>query len=368
MIGLLKNWHIGILPHLHIVLLAYCFIGILLSCSSKKEESEELSENPEIIDDKPAEVKAMLLEPSDFSHELISNGTISAMRRADLRFQANEMISRIYVKNGDQVSQGQKIAELDQFKLKSNLEQSKDAFERSKLDLQDVLIGQGYTLKDSAKIPEEVMKIAKVKSNYDQSRINYQVAEYNLKNASLYAPFDGVIANLFSKEHNQPSGAEPFCSVIDNQYPEVTFSILENELALVQRNDRVMLTPFSIGNYTTEGYITEINPAIDKNGMVRVKATLNNKSGKLYDGMNVKIRVQRLLKNQLVIPKTALVLRTNKQVIFTLKGGKAVWNYVQTGAENSDSYVITEGLHPGDSVIYEGNLNLAHEAAIRTKN
>ena len=351
------------------IILFISALAILIACSSKNQEKENEEEGvSEILEDKPAEVQAMLLKETDFSYELISNGSVSAMRRADLRFQSSENIARIYVKNGDRVSQGQKIAELDPFKLESSLEQSKDAFERSKLDLQDVLIGQGYSLKDSVDIPEEVMKIARVKSNYDQSRINYRVAEYNLKNAVLYAPFNGVVANLFAKEHNLPSGSEPFCTVIDNQHPEVVFTILENELALIKTGDKVWVTPFSSGDYTAEGAVTEINPSIDKNGMVRVKASVGNRSGNLYDGMNVKVRVQRLLGRQLVIPKTALVLRTNKKVVFTLKNGRAMWNYVHTGEENSDSYVITDGLHAGDSVIYGGNVNLAHEAQVRIRN
>ncbi len=355
--------------HFYTTLLCCSIITASFSCSSGKEkEKEEEKTSSEILTDKPTDVRVMQLRETDFNYELISNGTISAIKKADLRFQTTENITRIYVKNGDRVSQGQKIAELDLFRLKSSLMQSKDAFERSRLDLQDVLIGQGYSLRDSTHIPEDIMKIAKVKSNYDQSRINYQMAEYNLKNAVLYAPFNGVVANLFAKEHNQPSGSDPFCTIIDNQRPEVVFMILENELPLIKTGDKVIVTPFSITDYSAEGLVTEINPVIDKNGMVRVKASVHNAAGKLYDGMNVKIRVQRLLGKQLVIPKSALVLRTNKKVVFTLKDGKAIWNYVQTSQENSESYVVTEGLTPGDSVIYEGNINLAHEANVRTKN
>jgi multidrug efflux pump subunit AcrA (membrane-fusion protein) len=109
----------------------------------------------------------------------------------------------------------------------------------------------------------------------------------------------------------------------------------------------------------------EINPSIDKNGMVQVKALINNPKNQLYDGMNVKIYLQRSLGKQLVIPKEALVLRSNKKVVFTLKNGYAQWVYVQTGLENSGGYVVTEGLSEGDSVIYEGNINLAHETPVK---
>jgi hypothetical protein len=127
------------------------------------------------------------------------------------------------------------------------------------------------------------------------------------------------------------------------------------------------VSPFSIRDYTCEGRIIEINPVVDKNGMVQVKALTGNSQNQLYDGMNVKIRLQRSAGKQLVIPKEALVLRTNKKVVFTLKDGKAQWVYVQTGLENSTGYVVTEGLAEGDSVIYEGNINLAHEAPVIVK-
>jgi hypothetical protein len=53
------------------------------------------------VKDEPAEVKAMLLRYSDFTHELISNGTVASASKADLKFQVSEIITDIYVKNGD---------------------------------------------------------------------------------------------------------------------------------------------------------------------------------------------------------------------------------------------------------------------------
>ena len=346
-------------------LIAIIWVSIFLfSCSSPKEEKDnDENEKKQEVVDKTAPVKVMKLSVAGFSHDLIANGTISSQRVAELRFQSSENIVAIYVKNGDRVSKGQKIAELDRFKLRSGFLQAKDNLERAKLELQDVLIGQGYTLKDSLKIPAEVMKIARVKSNYDQSMISYDMAEYNLKNAVLYAPFDGVVANLFAKEHNQPSGSAAFCSIIDNKHPEVEFKILENELPFVSSGDKVQVSPYSFSDFSTEGKISEVNPLIDKNGMLYVKAVLPA-SSKFVDGMNVRVLIKRHLSNQLVIPKDALVLRTNKKVVFTLKNGLAFWNYVSTGLENSTGYVITEGLQPGDSVIYEGNINLAHESPV----
>ena len=345
----------------------YCLLCFfLLSCSSKKDKANEGSVST-VLPDEVSEVRAMRLELTDFYHELIANGVVSARNKADLRFQLSENIAAIYVKNGDRVKKGQKIAMLDQFKLQNALSQAKDNLERAKLDLQDVLIGQGYSLNDPARIPPEVMQLAKVKSNYDGSANQYALAEYNLNNSILYAPFDGVVANLFSKAYNQPDGSQPFCTIIDNLHPETDFKVLESELPFLRLGDKIRVSPFSANDYSCEGQIAEINPSVDQNGMVMVKAFINNPKNQLYDGMNVKIHMQRSIGRQLVIPKEALVLRTNRKVVFTLKNERAQWVYVQTGLENSSSYVVTEGLNAGDSVIYEGNINLAHETPVKLK-
>ena len=346
------------------------WLFLLCACSGNKAGREAGEKEEEVIDmqtDEPEEVRVKRLEYADFHYELISNGTIASMRKAELRFQSQETVQKIYVKNGQWVHAGQAIAELDKFRLETALKQAGESLERTRLDLQDVLIGQGYSLSDSANVPPPVMKIAKIRSNYEQSQTNYAIAQYNFDAATLYAPFAGVVANLTAKEFNQPGG-EAFCTVIDNRQPEVVFNILETELPLVKPGDKVIVSPFSQLDYAVEGRISEINPMIDKNGMVRIKAVITNRDNRFYEGMNVKVRVQRLLGNRLVIPKPALTLRTNKKVVFTLKNGLAIWNYVETAQENSDSYIVVDGLQAGDSVIYEGNLNLAHEARVRVMN
>lgn len=339
----------------------------LLSCSSKKEQEKPSGEKTTTVEDKATEVKTKLLKYQDFSYELISNGTVVATNKAELSFQSQEVVRKIYVKNGDRVTKGQKLAELDKFKLEIAKSQAIEALERAKLELQDILIGQGYSINDSTNIPEDIMKVVKIKSNYEQSKNNYIVAEHDLDASTLYAPFEGVVANLTVKEYNLP-GSEAFCTVIDNRSLEVVFNILESELPLIGLKYKALVLPVAMSSYITEGNISEINPIVDKNGMVKVKATINNKDNKLYEGMNVRVRVQLLFGRQLIVPKSAVVLRNNKKVVFRLANDRAAWVYVQTGPENSDSYVITSGLNEGDEIIYEGNINLADDAPIIVKN
>ncbi|MBP9767618.1 MAG: efflux RND transporter periplasmic adaptor subunit, partial [Bacteroides sp.] len=296
---------------------------------------------------------------------LVSNGKVTAGAMADLRFETTGVVAHIYVKNGAPVRKGQKLAELDKFRLKNKTAQAKDALDKAELELQDVLIGQGYPVGDTSKIPADIMKLARVKSGYDQSLSQYELAAYEEEHATLVAPFDGVVANLFSKPFNEASTSESFCSIIGTQSMEVDFTVLGSELPLIKSGDKVIVTPYSDAASKQEGRITQINPLVDDKGMVKVKASVNGR-GRLFSGMNVRVNVHRSLDGQLVIPKSAVVLRSGKQVVFTLKDGKAQWNYVQTGLENAESYSMADdALKEGDTVIVTGNVNLAHEAPVK---
>ena len=192
-----------------------------------------------------------------------------------------------------------------------------------------------------------------------------------MEQATLVAPFDGVVANLFDKQYNMPKSGEPFCRIIRTSAMEVDFTVLESELPLIKVGDQVEVMPYASAAGKRTGSVSEINPLVDENGMVRVKAQVNG-GDKLFDGMNVRISVKRSVPDQMVVPKTAIVLRSGKQVLFTVKDGIAMWNYITTGLENMTECTLVDweasGLQEGMTVITTGNVNLAHETPVKIIN
>ncbi len=346
-------------------ILAAIALLMVPSCQSNKKEApnDTVQQLPQ---DAPADVTTTTLKSVDFEHELVSNGKIKAQTVAELKFQTGEVIAKIFVKNGSQVQNGQKIAELDTYSLQNRLNQAKDALERSRLEYQDVLIGQGYKLDNPEAVPKEIMQLAKVKSGYNSAQTQFDMATYDLEKATLVAPISGVVANLFAKPHTLSSPSEVFCNIIDTRSLEVEFTVLENELGFIKMGDNVKIAPFSIPDLIVNGRVTEINPWVNENGMVQIKASVGYHA-RLVEGMNVRVSTFRSAGKQWVIPKTAVVLRTGKQVVFTVVDGKAIWNYVDTGLENATQYTITgETLKEGDQIVVTGNINLAHESQVET--
>ncbi|MDR3265953.1 MAG: efflux RND transporter periplasmic adaptor subunit, partial [Tannerella sp.] len=316
------------------------------------------------------EVQTEMLQTVNFEHELISNGRISAGQVAELRFLAQSTDNVpvcIFVKNGDHVAAGAAIASLDTFLLSNNFKQADDNLQKAQLELQDVLIGQGYSINDSVTVPQEVMQLAKIRSGYSNAKIQYDLAKYNLNNTVLRTPISGTVSNLFSKPYSTINTSEPFCRIINQNTLEVDFKILENELSLLKVGDKVRIQPYSLPDVVSQGSVVNINPSVDLDGSVRIKANIQPNNN-LFNGMNVRISVFRSLGKQWVVPKTAVVLRTGKPVVFVYNNEKAAWNYVTTGLENATQYTITsETLKEGDEIIVSGNEHLADDSEVRKK-
>lgn len=338
-------------------------------------------------------IETTVLQGKTFYQELAGNGKVTASRSAEVRFKTVERIAHVWVRNGQRVQAGQKLAELDKFRLERSLAQAKDNLEQSRLNLQDILIGRGFSLEEidsglSLTLPKREgaepsspplgesegasdFHLAAIKSGYNKALIAYELAAKELEQATLTAPFSGVVANLTAKADNLSSTGEPFCLVIDDAHPEVAFTVLESELPMVRPGYSVSVIPFAERDPQARvwGEVTEVNPYVESNGMVKVKARVSN-NGRLIEGMNVKVTMRQPMGERLVIPKSAVVMRSGKPVVFTLTRGKAQWNYVEVLAENSDSCTVAprtkeyEGLSAGDTVIVKGNLNLAHDSEL----
>lgn len=317
------------------------------------------------------EVDVMTLERTVFTRQLIANGKLAAVARSSLAFKSPGMICSVGVRNGETVRKGDEIARLDRTESGLALESARLALDKAGLDLYDVLAGQGYTAKDTSEVPSRVMKMARMRSGYDAALNSMHKAELDYEGAVLRAPFSGKVANIKLRRYDQ-SGSEPFCSLIDDSSFDVDFTVLESEYGFIEEGLRVRVEPFASAGKHLYGEIVSINPTVDRNGQVFVRARVRN-DGSLIDGMNVRVTVEKEVPGCLVVPKSAVVIRDNLEVLFRYSDGKAQWTYVHTLMSNGNSYAVEANedrgaeLSEGDRIIVSGNLNLADGSEVTIK-
>ena len=220
-------------------ILASLALAMLTACSGTAPDNGEKEGVTTVLPEQKNEVTVMKLTKGDFHHELVSNGKVAAGTFADLCFRTSEVVARVWVKNGTFVRKGQKLAELDLFALNNSLAQTRNALAQARLEMHDVLIGQGYQPDNLDAVPAEVMELARVKSGYDRALAQHEAAQHAVEQATLTAPFDGVVANLFDKQYGMAKSGTPFCRIISTSAMEVDFTVLENELPLIKVGDQV---------------------------------------------------------------------------------------------------------------------------------
>ena len=311
------------------------------------------------------EVRTAPVLKSDFALELITNGRLRAVNKATVQFRVHEMVREVHVINGQRVRQGDLLAVLEEFPFASRLERALDQVARTRLELEDVLLGFGYFLRDSLRVPDHIWSMARIKSGYNAAMNELAEARYQMTGTRLIAPVDGVVSGLEVKSHNHSSSYENFCVIVDNSSLEARFPVLESEKSMIAAGQPVEIRPFAGRSRSYTGRVTGFDPRVDDQGMIMVRALVNNPGGELIDGMNVQVTLKREIPDQLIIPREALVLRQGRQVVFTLNDTIAIWNYVETGLENSRQFTINNGLSEGQQVIVSGNFNLAHETLVR---
>ena len=350
-----------------------CFSTLLCvtGCKNGNKGSEEKPEGEMAKQEytvEKNEVTVVPLERRSFNKQLVCNGRLEAVQRSSVSFQSSGVIASIKVKEGDAVKKGAALAELDRESLESSMKSAQLSYDKSVITLADRLLDYGFTLADTASIPADTRRTIYINTGYADAMLSYENAQRNLRNAVLKAPFAGKVVSIKAKEYENAGGV--FCTMIDDSYMTVRFNVLETEYGFVKLGQNIKVTPFNDNRISISGTVMSINPSVDNNGQIAVTARVRN-DGNLLDGMNVKVIIENTVPGKLVVPKSAVVIRDNMEVMFRYVAGRSLWTYVHVLMSNTEEYVIEANeergasISVGDTVIVSGNLNLGDDTPVK---
>ncbi|MDR0954856.1 MAG: efflux RND transporter periplasmic adaptor subunit [Rikenellaceae bacterium] len=356
------------------LLLSVALLAVACGDGKKNKDAENELTRAEYVAERNL-VDTMILRKQTFHQEVVANGRLRALRKSELHFLSSGELMEVSATNGQSVSKGAVLARLDPYQAKQRLEQSRQSLERSYLDLREALIGFGYDYStDTTDIPRERLQTAYTRSGYLTAQSNYELAQQEVLNLELKAPFSGKVANLTKKIYEQAGPGEAFCLLIDDSAFEVDFNLLESEIAFIRLGQTIEVTPFNSPDQHFSGRVTQINPLVDSRGQINVRAEIANRDSHLLEGMNVKVVIRQALPDQLVVPKGAVVNRDNQEVLFRFSDdGKAMWTYVNVLLSNSTYHVVRADevkgaeLNLGDAIITTGNLNLGNGSTVEIR-
>ncbi len=339
---------------------------VFSACRDHSKQSSEKSDKAAQVFPEPVEVKVIKLKKGIFENRRYTNGIIKSGRKAVVSFPMNGILLEMRAYNGKWVKKGEIIALLDTIEATVAIERARMQLERTHLLFLDNLIARGFDVKNLHNIPLDVLENSKIISGFKEAEINLEEALNNYQKCFVRAPISGIIAAMDNEIHGQITLGRQLCTIVDNSNLQVYFKIFQSDVLFVRPTTMVDIISLSDKNACSRAIIDYISPMIDENGMCEVSAIVtHNNCHFLTDGMHVKVSINTVHSNALILPKQAVVFKEDKPVVFVVKNGQANWTEVSIGSENDHYYLVESGLEPGDVVVIENNAWLGHNATIK---
>lgn len=362
------------------------------------ESLEKSGGNKEV----PITVEAAPVLRGDLIKTVSAQGRVFAYQQMDLIAEAPGRLVTLRVKDGSRVKKGDIIAEIDDreyrlavedaksqllearanyiqydtnLELKSATSTNTAAYAALEKKYKDGLISKDqyerekYALElDDVRSGSKRLEVVSAKT-IDRAQMALKKAQLNLDKCVLRAPFSGTIFGVEVTEGMLLGGATKIAKLVNLNDLVVKAQVLESEIGQVVqgRNIRVKFTALPELEDLT-GTVKAISPFVnDANKTVEAVLSFKNKDERVRPGMFAEARIDAaIFPDRLMVPKTAILPRDNRKVVFKVSTeNRAKWEYVTTGEENDQYVEITEGnLEPGDMVLTDNHFTMGHDTLV----
>jgi RND family efflux transporter MFP subunit len=343
------------------------FLTFLVSAcqSNAEEQTEGVSESAALAALPIPRVQTFVAASAPLSYQITSNGKVVSHQQAALSFLVSGSVSQVLVANGRRVGEGAVLAVLEDSEFRLALERARTETAMRLDEYRKLFVEYGGTWGVPHSLSDTLAQILRVRSGLALAEVSQAEAERRLENTRLKAPFSGVLSDWYLSKGTQIQALQALGTLYTDTQLAVETYLPESQIGVLQKGIKAQITPLA-GNPTYVAELVDLNPAVEREGLVRLRFALPAQNDLLL-GMNVRLLIEIPQSPQLLVPKEAIVLRSEKEVVFTLKNGRAFWNYVKKGKENSRWVEILEGLQAGDEVIISNNLQLSHDAKVEVE-
>ena len=349
-----------------------CVAAILLFFSACKSGSQSDEKKALAATSRPIPVSVASATVQDFPVYLTGLGSVTAFNTVNVKSRVDGQLVAVNVREGQEVKQGELLAQIDPRPFQVQLEQGQAQLYRDQAQQRDAQLNyQRFRdlLHESGAMSQQQVDTQKAQadqlegaSRADQAAINN--AKLQLTYSRITAPISGRIGLRLVDPGNIVHAADPNgLFVITQMHPiAVVFTLPEDRLpAVAQRMKKGALTvdAFSRDNRTqlASGKLLTIDNQIDQQtGTGKLKAVFENTEGVLWPNQFVNVRLLLdVRKGSVVVPSVAVQRGPDGSFVFVVKPDKTVETRPVTVAlAEGNLTAISNGLQSGDSVVTDG--------------
>ncbi|MCM1960338.1 efflux RND transporter periplasmic adaptor subunit [Acinetobacter modestus] len=290
----------------------------------------------------------------DIEDSVLATGVLEATKMVSVGAQVSGQVKKMYVQLGDQVKQGQLIAQIDSIRQENELKTAKANIQNQQAQLavqqanlakveaeykrQQAMFSQDATSRAEletalANFKTAQAQIAAINAQIEQSRLTLATAQENLGYTSIVAPMDGTVVAIVTEEGqtvNANQTAPTIVKLAKLDTMTIKAQISEADVMKVEKGQTVYFTtlgnsdkkhyaqlrqvepaPNSINTETTNTSSSSSSTAVYYNALFDVP----NEDGKLRIDMTAQVYIVLAeAKNVLTIPAAAIqTRRSNKK-------------------------------------------------------
>lgn len=359
----------------------YILICLLFCCCSNKKEQEAKA---------PVRVETEVVTLGGAENGQTYVGVVEESEATAVSFTSMGVIKRMLVSEGQMVSRGQLLAEIDATSSASGVEiakasanqandmvkqaedtyaQAKDAYDRMKILHDNGSLPEIKWVEVETRLKQAETALNTARSGVASAKATEQIARKSVADTRLYAPVSGVIGKrqLVVGETALPSQA--VVSILDINTVKVKVSVPEDELKNVGSGTPSYITVEAIGSSFNGGSIEKGVQADVVTHTYDVRINVANPNHKLLPGMVAS--VQFLNGNSggssgLYVPITAVHKNPGGECfVWTIDANKqAHRTRVTVGATTGNRIAVTSGLSVGERVITNGGQKLSEGTSV----
>ncbi|HKE85237.1 MAG TPA: efflux RND transporter periplasmic adaptor subunit, partial [Vicinamibacterales bacterium] len=264
---------------------------------------------------------------------LIGDATVSVVPRAAGRLQD------IYVRLGDRVSRGQRLAKIEDFEIVEQVKQAEAAQEVSLATIRqreaDLKLAQTsaersrslferqllpkQTLDDNeARYQAAIAQLDLARAQTTQSKARLDELRINLSNTIITSPVNGFVAKRAVDPGAYVSQQAPVADVVDITKVRLIANVVEKDLKQMKSGDPTRVQVDAFPGETFMGLIARVSPVLDPaTRTAPIEIEIPNKEFRLKPGMYARVGITTDVKKEaLVVPVNAVVDLGGRRGVF----------------------------------------------------